>query len=502
MSDSPPPRDPPPAYRRTASVSQGATGSGSAPSGDGLTRFFDRIRSLGIVRGDDRWFAGVLGGIAASTGLAPTAVRIVVILFGILGAPVLFAYVVAWALLPDLRGRIHAEQALRGVFEPVIIAIVVLLIAAFPPFGGTALWRWPWTITGLPDWISTMLSVVWGIAITIGIVWLIVYLVRQASAGPAGPAGPAADTRADTGAGPDDTGAARAHWAQAHRPQGPAPAGERPPLPTEQRQWSAAWSAQPADEQVAVRQARARQAAERAAWHRDTRPGAAVTAIVLGLGLVLGALTAGIYSGGDFTNEAFVLGLAALLAVLALGVIVEGLLGRRSGGMGGFALLTILALVPAAIFPFGSQVSLFGAPYWDVTSSNESHSFAALAGQPTIDLSGLTSDGSGPAVVNVWLGLGQTRVIVPRDEPVRIDAIETTPPPEGARSTPFSARERGPLFGTVVWGLILLAVAAIFAVPILYGPIENPSLWILWGIAVLGFLLLAAGIVAAVRRAR
>ena len=193
MSDSPPPADPPPTGPRYDSATQGAAGTG-APSADGLARFFDGIRSLGIVRGDDRWFAGVLGGIAARTGIAPTALRIVVILFGVLGAPVLFTYVLAWALLPDPQGRIHAEQALRGVFELVIIAIVVLLIASFPPFGGSSLWRWPWRITGLPDWFSTMLSIIWGIAITIGSVWLIVYLVRQASSGPAAGSGWAATT--------------------------------------------------------------------------------------------------------------------------------------------------------------------------------------------------------------------------------------------------------------------------------------------------------------------
>jgi len=82
------------------------------------------------------------------------------------------------------------------------------------------------------------------------------------------------------------------------------------------------------------------------------------------------------------------------------------------------------------------------------------------------------------------------------------DPIETTPAAARAGSAISPTGERGPLYGTVVWGLTLLAVAAIFAVPILYGPIENPSLWILWGIAVLGLLLLAAGIMAAVRRAR
>ena len=85
-----------------------------------------------------------------------------------------------------------------------------------------------------------------------------------------------------------------------------------------------------------------------------------------------------------------------------------------------------------------------GTPYWDVRNSNESQSFAALAGQPTIDLSSLTPAGPGPAVVDVWLGLGQTRVIVPRDEPVRIDAnvligsIEYTGLADG--------RDRGALF--------------------------------------------------------
>lgn len=74
--------------------------------------------------------------------------------------------------------------------------------------------------------------------------------------------------------------------------------------------------------------------------------------------------------------------------------------------------------------------------------------------------------------------------------------------PAGSGAAALPPGEHRPLFGTVVWGLILLAVAAVFAVPILYGPIENPSLWIVWGVAALGFLLLAAGVAAVVRRAR
>jgi len=56
------------------------------------------------------------------------------------------------------------------------------------------------------------------------------------------------------------------------------------------------------------------------------------------------------------------------------------------------------------------------------------------------------------------------------------DPIETTPPPAGAGSPASPSSERRTLVGAVVWGLIVLAVAAMFAVPILIGPIENPSL--------------------------
>ncbi len=79
------------------------------------------------MRGSDRWFAGVCGGIARRAGLNPFLVRIIAIVLAILGGPVLFVYAVGWALLPDAQGRIHAEQALRGIFEPVMIAIVAVL---------------------------------------------------------------------------------------------------------------------------------------------------------------------------------------------------------------------------------------------------------------------------------------------------------------------------------------------------------------------------------------
>lgn len=51
---------------------------------------------------DDRWIAGVCGGIAARTGLDVTLVRVLAVLLAVFGHLVgLIAYLAAWALVPE-----------------------------------------------------------------------------------------------------------------------------------------------------------------------------------------------------------------------------------------------------------------------------------------------------------------------------------------------------------------------------------------------------------------
>lgn len=82
----------------------------TSPSRPREYAFFRWIRGLGLVRGDERWFAGVCGAIAARTGAAPLLVRIIAIGVGIFGGPLITLYLAGWVLLPGRDGEIIAEN--------------------------------------------------------------------------------------------------------------------------------------------------------------------------------------------------------------------------------------------------------------------------------------------------------------------------------------------------------------------------------------------------------
>jgi hypothetical protein len=79
-------------------------------------------------------------------------------------------------------------------------------------------------------------------------------------------------------------------------------------------------------------------------------------------------------------------------------------------------------------------------------------------------------------------------------------------PPAGSRHTSApefgteTSAKRRPLFGTIFWGVLLLAFAA-FMVAWTVLPTPDPTLWLLGGVIAIGLVLVAAGIAAASRRA-
>jgi phage shock protein PspC (stress-responsive transcriptional regulator) len=401
------------------------------------SRFFAWIRSSGIRRGGDRWLAGVCGAIARRTGLDPLIVRGIAIVVAILGGPVLFAYAVGWALLPDERGRIQAEQAIRGIFEPAMIVIGALLILTFVPVTRGLWWQGPPLGWGMPGWLATTFGVAWGIAVTVGLIWLVVYLLRRMpyagtqhapgtqhggtqyapDGGTAAFAAPTATSAQDAGAAPFS--AAPTSAAPTFAPPTSAPASDDWRL--RNREW-----------RERARQARA---AERARWHeqwhRQRHPGAGFSAIVLGLAIVIGAACAAIYSGvtvgGAWSPTALLIGLAVALGVLAIGMVISGIRGRDSGAMGGFAFLAVLGLIVIGVFPGGTQFVPFGAAQWSVSPSSTADvpGYALIGGQATVDLTGFDHASSGAtaraSITDVWVGFGETDLILPADRPVRIE---------------------------------------------------------------------------------
>jgi len=439
---------------------------------DQLTRFFTRIRFSGLNRDSDRWLLGVCGAIARRTGLDPLIVRGVALVLGIVGTPVFFAYALGWALLPDATGRIHTEEVVRGNFRAAsVTSVVVLVITMFSFFQN---FRWGGVSTGwvLPGRLDVFFSVAWAIALTGGLVWLVIYLVRRGRNQRPGPPGstfgnPGAPGNPGT---PGTPGAPSASDATRGRTPGAAPGGpsvsnDAASIPgSEPRTTSGdtagasmtgampfvgtataepsrtSSGASPGWEQTAsgwepTGQARillelqqARRAA-RAAARRASRPGTGFTAIVLGLAIAGGAAATGVVATGTATapvSAALALGLAVALGVMAIGVIVSGIRGRRGGALSAFALLAGIALLVVGVFPVGTQFVAAGDPRWQVTAANsggDQSGYALGAGQATIDLGLLANSGPGDdRIVDVWVGLGETLILLPAGEPVRVES--------------------------------------------------------------------------------
>ena len=59
---------------------------------------------------------------------------------------------------------------------------------------------------------------------------------------------------------------------------------------------------------------------------------------------------------------------------------------------------------------------------------------------------------------------------------------------------------RRPLFGTIIWGVLLLALAGYVLFRVLVPAPADPTLWLLGGVIVIGLLLIIVGVIAALRR--
>ncbi|WP_170044555.1 PspC domain-containing protein [Luteimicrobium subarcticum] len=360
---------------------------GDTPPGTGSTdAFFASIERAGLRRSDDRWVAGVAGGVARRYGIDPVLVRGIWLVACLVAGVGLVVYALAWAFLPDDReGTSLVQDAVHGRFRAGLVGAIIAFLV-----GINGNW-WGWSH------VPTFFSVVFWLGALGATAVLVVALV----------------------------GSSRRQQGGAPRPQGapgwtaPAPALSAPP--------PAATAPYPTTGAPAPRDTWPPAATKTPVTPRPRRRGG-VQGIVLGLVLVAGAVVLTADHRGSVTSPWLVWGGAAMV-LLGLGIAVAGVLDRRSGWLTTIAIVLGVTLLPAAALDrsgaFDGDVRSIAPSdpvvVSDVTTAEQGYTYSV--GDLTLDLSELPlpATGDGPVTVPVRLGAGNTVIELPPGAEVQAD---------------------------------------------------------------------------------
>lgn len=337
----------------------------------GAGRFFAWLRGLGLVR-TPGWIGGVSGAIAGRARIDPVIVRGLFVVSAVLGLPALLVYGVLWALLPDERGEIHAENMLRGRFDPPLVAALVIVALGIVPVVG-------WLVDVLLQPLSEVLGTAYfnalpvfqavsaGAFVVLGVV-VAVALVRSTASARRRRAAATVIAQSDLALSASSAPAFDASLPGVAAGASPTPAGTGLAYEEWRRQhqaWLAqhdAWrESQPDAERTArtradaeqrrrraelAEQAAAASAARRAA---NPRTNFGFVVLVLGVSAVAAAGTA-ILTAPYGTAVALAGALFAAGIVAAVGMVVAGILRRRSGFISAVAVVAILSGIGMAVY--------------------------------------------------------------------------------------------------------------------------------------------------------
>lgn len=369
----------------------------------GTNGFFRWLHSLDITRSqNERWFAGVAGGIAQRAGIDPLIVRGIFVVLAILGGPGLLLYLAGWLLLPDRAGKIHAEELVRGRAEASVIVVVALigvwlLGSIFVGINVPSI-RWSiWGIPGVPLWFGSVLQWLFWIAVLVGVGILLHRIILHHGQKQQAPVG------------------------EGHAPTGEAPAGTSSSYTqpfTEATEKMHAWSA------------------EYAAQHEERKLGAAHILISIALGLIAAGVAAlWVHNSGvGGSNGVTVAALAAGTATLAGSMIIAGLRGKHSGTVGAFAFLGAVSLAITAVVPAGSTYHLIG----NNTLNSPTPSSVSVVGDTNVDLALYDSDPL-QTQVDISLLAGDVNIVLSAERPTRLTmdvAAGTIDAPDFGGETP------------------------------------------------------------------
>ncbi len=395
----------------------GPGAGGPGPGGTGLQSFFDSLRRSGLVRPDEsvRSGAGVCTAVAHRLGVDTTLVRVGVVLLTVFGGIGLLAYGVAWLLLPQADGRIHAEDLLRGHFTA---GGVGSLLAIFFGFGGFGNWWW----TPGENWGAAigLVSVV-GVALLIG--WA---LTRQDGRGP----------QVHGSTGPPPTGGTS--WAASVAAPGSAPGSAPTRVDLDKGQERVSLGKLATDVRPLAPRPPLAPVAVTPPPPRRRPAGPAVTALVAGLALLAAAAILLVDRVDPLPVHVPLVASVAALGLIGLAVVVVGLAGRRAGGLTGLAVVTLVLVVVGwadaradgvlSDWRSADESASFDDGQWRPAGQlTDDRSYAVAFGSGTLDLSAVDplDAGEDPATLTAEVRFGSMTVVVPDDLTVEIDLSTT-----------------------------------------------------------------------------
>ena len=412
------------------------------PQGGSTHRFFDSLRGSGLMRTNERWIAGVAGGVAHRFDLDPTLVRCVWVVLSLFAGVGLVLYGLAWALLPEESdGRIHLEEALSGRFNAGLAGAIGMTIIGMSTFGSGFIPNWYVHEAGTAGIAAALWPLFW-----LGLIVLaIVFLIRSAQNRSANRKA----ARGHRGPQPWQTYPAGAAQAPGSRPgsqAGPAgQAGGFTPAAGSASAWdsSTPGSGAPAFNQPAggpswqsrsYRQYPSYQqppVPTRPARPRRPGPGSSLSLAVLGLGLLTAAgvwYATATHHLGLLQGQFILIGI--LVALLGAGIVVSGLRRRHGGWMTvlGWPVLFVVAIpalatasiVPTSLarMPFESLRNATTATsstvtWQELTASASSGSVTRNKdiGDLTLDLRGMPATEAGKlSTITAHLDVGTLRI--------------------------------------------------------------------------------------------
>ena len=353
--------------------------------------FFAWIRGLGITRAEDRWIGGVAGGIAQRTGLDPVLVRGIFLVLAVLGVGLLL-YGLAWGLLPEPDGRIHAEEVAAGRWSSGMTGSLIFTILGLSGPGVSF-----WAADG---WFNGVFWPLFWVAVAAGGVYWVT-------------------TGRRTGGNPvpadDDAGRFDAQGTRPAAASGPMaasgsvpPAGSVPP-PMPAGSPTREYPVPPRQSPVS------RATGPSAPAAPSTAPPGAYVAIILGCALVAAAtLYALDYAQVLRLDRPLAVALAASAVILGLGIALLGALGRSPGGLG-FAAVVALAgsLLSSGTLVHGNILVANDTRWVAAADTDLSEGYTVAAANGTLDLRA-----AGDGVIPVSTMAGNMVVVVPDDVPV------------------------------------------------------------------------------------